>query len=226
VFTGVFQMFEIDLEWPVASGYEVRPVGERDFAIYPREGATVALRRPLESNPSLYAEFARLDGSEQSCLQFAQKYGLLGVDHYRDDLIVDLYKIHSLRYWRWAVAYIGRVIDFCQLGVSNPAEALRQFGKQEFRLQGELELFLSTKSSKSPPSIDMRCKQLLGAIELQAIRSIISGRRAMQCIECSTWFEIGGGARRSLAKFCSIRCKDSYHNRLKASTRVKQSKGK
>src|SRR5215470_7901568 len=75
-------MFEIDLEWPAASRHVLRPVRspKRDFAIYPAEDATIIRRRPLEQYPSLYAEFAKLNGSKQSCLQFADKCGLLRVD--------------------------------------------------------------------------------------------------------------------------------------------------
>jgi hypothetical protein len=216
---------EIDLKWPVASRYVLRPVAragsaKKELALHPADDATITYQRPLEREPSLYAEFAKLDGSEQSCLEFAQQYGLLIVSRYPD--LLHLCEAETLSFWRAHIKSIRDMIALCELGHSNPAEAFRQFGKREFSLYGDLELSLSIKSPRTPPSIDVRSTYLLAAIELQAIQSIIAGRKSIQCIECSKFYEIGGGARRSLSKFCSQRCKDTYHNRLKALKRSRE----
>jgi hypothetical protein len=210
-------MFEIDLQWPVASQYVLQPAPfwEGDFTIYPARDATIIRRRPLEQNPSLYAEFAKLDGSEQSCLQFAQKYGLLHVESTTTSH-PDPGALESLNIWRGQIQVVKDIIWRCQLSRANPAEAFRQFGKKDKWVSG-VELYLSIKSPKAPANLEVRARSLIDAIELQAIQSILGGRRSIQCIECSTWFEIGAGARRSQSKFCSTRCKDSYHNRQKAS---------
>ena len=209
-------MFEIDLEWPVASQYVVRsaksPKG--DHAIYVAKNATSTLRRPLDENPSLYAEFANLDGSESSCLKFVHKYGMLVVDPRYP--AADAGIIESLSQWKGYIRYIREIIEFCKIGRARPAAAYRQFGKQEKLLYGGLSAYLSIVGPKSPPVLTVRCTYLIAAIELQAIQSILGGRWSVQCIECSGWFEIGAGARRSQSKFCSTRCKDSYHNNLKA----------
>ena len=209
-------MFEIDLEWPLASRYVLRRVRwpKRDIAIFPAKGAFIVRYRPLEQNPSLYAEFAQLNSSQQSCLQFAQRYGLLNADlRYpaQNPAVLD-----SLSIWRGYIERVKDIIWRCELSRANPAEAFRQFGKKD-KLVGDVELYLSMKSPMSPLSLDVRPTSLIRAIELQAVRSILVGRKSVQCIECSTWFEVGAGARRALSKFCSPRCKDSYHNRLKAS---------
>jgi hypothetical protein len=210
-------MFEIDLEWSFASQYVLRPVGRgstRDLAIYPAEGAKITRYRPLEKNPVVYAEFAKLDGREQSCLQFAERYGLLfsnGADRLND--------CETLRLWNYNIQYVNKIIYLCELSRSNPAEAFRQFGKQDIELEFDGRIFLSIKGSRSPATLDVRAVTLISAIEMQAIASILADRRSVQCIECSRWFEIGGGARRSQSKFCSMRCKDGYHNRLKAQAR-------
>jgi hypothetical protein len=215
-------MFEIDLQWVVASRYVLRPVSRsptHDKAIYAAEDATFTLRRPIDQNPALYAEFAKLDGSEKSCLEFAHKYGLLSTDLARriapgNDPGV----FETLRNWQGYIKEIGDIIRRCELSRSNPAGAFREFGKEDKLLLG-VQLYLSIKGPKSPATLDVRGTSLIAAIELQAIASILSGRRSVQCIECSTWFEIGHGARRSQSKFCSIGCKDTYHNRLKAQAR-------
>jgi hypothetical protein len=210
-------MFEIDLEWSFASQYVLRPVGRgrtRDLAIYPAEGAKITRYRPLEKNPAVYAEFAKLDGCKQSCLQFAERYGLL---FFNSESPVA--EVETLRHWNFHIQRIKEIIHLCELSRSNSAEAFRQFGKQDIELYFDGRIFLSIKSSNSPATFDLRAVHLISAIEMQAIASILADRRSVQCIECSTWFEIGGGARRSQSKFCSMRCKDSYHNRLKAQAR-------
>jgi hypothetical protein len=212
-------MFEIDLEWSVASQYVLQPVRQgptRDLAIYPAKGAKIARYRPLEQYPALYAEFAKLDGSKQTCLQFAHKYGLLFADLMRPlGLGNDPGVFETLKNWKGSIKNVSEIIQRCELSRTNPAEAFRQFGKQDKSLFG-VDLYLSIKSPNSPATLDVRgVRFLVAAIELQAIQSILNARKSVQCIECTTWFEIGGGARRSQSKFCSTRCKDNWHNRLK-----------
>jgi hypothetical protein len=211
-------MFEIELEWPVASEYVLRPVRRpKGIAIFPAEGASIVRRRPLEKNPSLYAVFAQIDGSEESCLNFAQRYGLLHVNLITPGPFYP-YNLERLDMWRAMIERVKDIISRCELSRDNPAEAYRQFEKKDMEV-GNLEIYLSMKSPISPITLDFRPTSLINAIELQAVHSILIGRNSIQCIECSTWFEVGGGARRSLSKFCSPRCKDTYHNRLKAKDR-------
>src|SRR5262249_22577820 len=186
--------------------------------ICPAADAVITRYRPLEQYPALYAEFAKLDGSKQRCLAFAHKYGLLYTDLTRP-AENDPRVFENLRIWKSEIKGIRGLIERCGLSRSQPAQAFRLFGDQDRRLF-DLELYLANKSPNSPASIDMRASHLLAAITLQAITSIIGGRVSVQCIECSSWFEIGAGARRSQSKFCSTRCKDTYHNRLKAASKT------
>ena len=70
-------MIEIGLQWSKARAYEaanvkgvrvIRPVGERPHLVEPFK---------IEGNKPLHVRFANLDGSEESCLKFANAYGLL-----------------------------------------------------------------------------------------------------------------------------------------------------
>jgi hypothetical protein len=214
----VTQWFEIDLDWPVASRYVVRAVEKprRGRAIFVAEAATITPRRPFDDNPNLFAEFADLDGSEQACLQFAHRYGTLMVDP-RSKL--DPSYLESLYLWRFHIQYIRDIINFCKIGRARPAEVFRvfrQIGKRDISLRGSLDAYLSIVSPKAPPILNFRCESFMGALELQAIKFILAGQDLSKCIQCSKPFEIGAGARRSQSKFCSMRCKDTYHNRLKA----------
>jgi len=208
-------MFELDLEWPVATEYVVRaatrPRGDR--AIYVGKNAAYTLRKPLEENPKLYLEFANLDGSESACLKFAHSYGAISDLRYPRE---EPGTLDSLSQWRGHIQNIQNIIKLCELGRARPAEAFRLFGKRDKLLLGGLEAYVSIESPKSPPTLNIRCGYLLAGIELQAVQSILGGRTTVKCIECSRWFEIGAGARRSQSKFCSTRCKDNYHNQLKA----------
>ena len=147
-------MFEIDLEWSFASQYVLRPVGRgrtRDRAIYPAEGAKITRYRPLEQYPALYAEFAKLDGCEQSCLQFAERYGLL-----LTDAPGRLNEIETLGHWNSHIQRVNEIIHLCELSRSNPAEAFRQFGKQSIELLFDGRINLSIKGSRSPATLDVR----------------------------------------------------------------------
>jgi hypothetical protein len=218
-------MFEIDLEWPVASHYVVQRAntmrGEGDRSIFIAKDAKINLRRPLDKNPGLYAQFASLDGSEQACLNFAQNHGTL---LFNPEIIRlparSIGEFETLSTWRSCIERISCIVRRCELSRNNPREAFRQFGNRDQRLFG-VKLTLSFKSAYSPATLDVRPETLFAALELQAIQSILGGRRSHQCIECTNWFEIGSGARRSQSKFCSTRCKDGYHNRRKAQGRRK-----
>ena len=210
-------MFAIDLEWAVASKYLLRPAeNEPGFAICPADDAVITRYRPLDQYPALYAEFAKLDGSKQRCLGFAHKYGLLHTDLTRRvDLGNNPGVLETLRHWKGQIKIIKGFIQRCELSRAQPTQAFRRFANRDTLLFG-VDLYLANKSPNSQASVDVRVSSLFAAIELQTITSIIQGRVSVQCIECSGWFEIGAGARRSQSKFCSTRCKDNYHNRLKA----------
>jgi hypothetical protein len=51
---------------------------------------------------------------------------------------------------------------------------------------------------------------LLAAIKLQLLENVSKGINSIQCLHCDDWFD-----RRAGAKFCSDKCKDTYHNMQK-----------
>jgi hypothetical protein len=215
-------MLEINLDWPVASQYVVRKsrVAKGQRAIYVAENATITLKRPLDENPSLYAEFAKLDGSEEACLNFAHRYGTLFIDpRHRGPATFDPGVMERLSDWRAWIEDVRGIIDRCTLSRADPREAFRQFGKKDKSLH-RVELYLSIKNSNSPATLEMHAESLFVGMQLQAIHAtLLEGRKSVQCIECTKPFLMGRGSRRSQSKFCSTRCKDSYHNRRKAQAR-------
>ncbi len=217
-------MFDIDFEWPVAQTYESGGAPAYRYpdtwAVYPTKGP-VTWRRPLGSEPPLYLQFLRLDGSEQSCLEFAKKYGLLRFDIAQDSGWSEpltgwgsaAYKwCEHMDFWRREIQRIRNLQSILEGTRTHPTEVFR---RERFGLSAPLAVSL-VMTPKGPPMIHLRCGTLLDAIELQCVRSFLAGRGSYQCAECSSWFEVGPGAHRSHAVFCSRTCKDHHHNRLKA----------
>jgi hypothetical protein len=210
-------MFELDFEWPLATHYvfeKAPPEAERAIRI--AEDAKIMMRRPLDENSSLYAEFANLSGTEKAFLDFAHKYGTLFKPLRVRVMAHESPVLESSRTWKNCIKGMRDIIQRCELSQTNPAEAFRWFGKKDKRLFG-VELSLSIKSANSPAALQVSTDTLISAMQLQAIQVILlEGRKSVQCIECSGPFQIGVGARRSHSKFCGRHCKDRYHNRLKA----------
>jgi hypothetical protein len=225
--------FDIDFEWPVARQYEIGhgPTSTSKIvrAIYPTQGP-VTLCRPLDDKPALYAEFLDLDASEPSILQFANKYGLLEHNIAKEPAWMGSGSIfpsivpYSDPGWKWSepisawsdgIRRLKRLQEFLKEARSHPREVFRR--RERFHLIAPLAVALEMKNPKDLPVIDLRPSgTLLDALELQCLQAFFAGRTSYQCAECSRWMEIGPGARRSHAKFCSRTCKDRARNREKA----------
>jgi hypothetical protein len=220
--------FDINFEWPLARRYEVGhgPTSTSKVvrAIYPTEGPPT-LGRPLDASPALYAEFLDLDVSEPSILRFASKYGLLEHNIAKEaGWMESSIAPYCDPEWKWSepitawsdgIQRIKRLQAFLEDARSHPREVFRR--RERFHLNAPLAVALEMKNPKDLPVIDLRPSgTLLDALELQCLQAFFAGRRSYQCAECSRWMEIGPGARRSHAKFCSRTCKDRARNREKA----------
>jgi hypothetical protein len=61
---------------------------------------------------------------------------------------------------------------------------------------------------------------LRDAMRIQLSQSIVSGNAVNVCPVCGNWFERGGrggDVKRSIARFCSDRCRNAFHNKQRAS---------
>ena len=171
-------LLQIDLEWPVASRYVVRDIeldgdhpASHRAAIRIAQDATIALRRPLEENASLFAEFANLDGSQNACLNFAHQYGTLFPPwDAKTRFTSNRPDLESFVNWRSEIKKIRDIVKRCELTRSNPAEAFRQFGKKDKWLVG-VELVLSITNPHSPATLETRVQTLIAGMQLQAVQS-------------------------------------------------------
>jgi hypothetical protein len=116
-------------------------------------------------------------------LNFARAYGLLICE----DASLG---IEPIDLWRFEIDNVRRIIDFCKQGRSDPRKTFRTYGNQKFPMNWcEIEFTISMESPRAPPTLNFHCKNLLGAIQLQAFQSLAVGRKSSQCIECSHWFQ-------------------------------------
>ena len=154
--------------------------------------------KPLEFHTTLYTQFASLDGSPESCLKFASKFGLLGFS--------DPMGGEPLGDWQQVIPSMAEAIKLSQ---DNPFALSRNL--MIAPLQGILV--------PSPPDgrlvLRLRPKNLHYGMQLQFILAITSGHAIKECEFCGGWFEAGGDQRRRDARFCSKEHKIAYHNEKK-----------
>ena len=158
------------------------------------KGKGERLHRPLEYHRTLYLEFAKLDGTDQSCLEFANRFGLLGLNPKG--------RGEALVLWQDAIIGLAKAIELSQ----SDRRALE--GYWILPLQGALR--------PSPPDgrlvFRLSPGSLMHAMQLQFVHAISSGLTIKVCRLCGDWFEAGGDLRRRDAQFCSKEHKVNYFN--------------
>ena len=78
------------------------------------------------------------------------------------------------------------------------------------RLLGERELSLALGVSR--PALVLQPQNLLDAMYLQLAKFVAGDGVLRTCKQCGEWFECGATeSRRSIALFCSERCKNRFH---------------
>ena len=203
---------DVNFDWPVCdAGYRLKPPRK---TTYPPGHVTILEKtgreldasprivpktkgerhdQPLEYHETLYGEFAKLDGSEKSCIDFANRYGLLGLPTKGGEALVE---------WQDAITWMAQVVE---LSRSDP---MALAGYQIAPLHGEL--------NPGPPDgrliLRFRPTSLLHGMQLQFAQAISSGLAIKECRLCGNWFEAGGDRRRRDAQFCSKEHKIAFHN--------------
>jgi hypothetical protein len=175
------------------SGGQIRQIGARKETYRPQDV------------PELYHRFAELDGSPESCVLFASKYGLLQspakftkppVEH------LDLWR-REIRRMKVLVSALPTVVRFAN-------------SRGTYAEVGRLRVLLvpSSDSTAARPMLIMEPETLLEAMNLQLAQFVTGGGTSFACEQCGTRFERGGTAkRRSDARFCSDRCRVQHHRR-------------
>ena len=219
-------VLDLSFEWPVdEAGYSIvdhkpKPPKERSAKKPPeRKGARIvtgepsgphivrdrgSLRttRPLEFHRTLFMEFARLDESDESCIGFANRFGFLGVflNEKADDRVGP--EGESLLFWRDRIADMRRAVEAWQASPDTFASS------QELTIT---RLDVSLVPIDGRPTLRIRPRSLIGAIQLQFAQAVATGLDIRTCDHCGKIFETGGMGRTRKARFCSDRCRNNYH---------------
>ena len=211
-------VLDINFEWPLCTeGYKSqrpkvkpppapRPKGppetllenelrEDDTRRIKPKGKSERLYRPFEFHPTLYAEFAQLDGLLDSCLGFANRFGLLGFPQSKG----------------------GEPLYDWQRAITGMADAIKLWQTDPLALKDRLTIG-SLHGSLEPVPPDgrlvfrLRPSSLHHGMQLQLVQAIGSGLTLKECEFCGRWFEAGGIHRRRDARFCSKEHKIDFHN--------------
>jgi hypothetical protein len=206
-------MREIGLRWLRAGAYEaanvegvrvIRPVGKRRYWGEPFK---------IEGDVPLYVRFANLDGSEESCVKFANAYGLLRSQS-RDET-------EPLEDWNKEIRNMNALVPLLQLQANENAPGgitmLGSSHKAPINLTS-INAVLVPGSRGERPKLSLEPATLREAMYLQLGLRLTTVGSLQSCKLCGKWFERGTTeARRSIAVFCSEKCKNHFHyvNRTK-----------
>jgi hypothetical protein len=201
------QMMEISLRWLRAGAYEaanvkgirvIRPVSERHYWVEPFK---------IEGDHPLHVRFANLDGKEESCVKFASAYGPLRTQS-RD-------QTERFDDWKKEIDRINGLVSGLQLQVHEDAPGgitlLGSTRKAPVRLTS-IGAILVPGSAGKRPKLSLEPATLLDAMYLQLGLFLTTEGSLQSCKQCGKWFERGTTkARRSIALFCSEKCKNRFH---------------
>jgi hypothetical protein len=153
--------------------------------------------------------FANLDGSADQCLGFARAWGLLTKP-------ASAGASEPLDLWQHEIRKMKSLVSVLDATSDRPGGIVRTTGSRRIRFDiTSIDVALLSHEPGTRPALILRPRTLLNAMHLQMATSVASGGSVRACAQCGEWFEAGSSnARRSIAIFCSTRCKNR-HNYLR-----------
>ena len=222
-------VLDLSFEWPVDdAGYQIVPpekppevtsekrqrslrgpfwppegtsLGVEQSPCIKRRGGPLRMIRPLDHS-TLFVDFARLDGSDDSCIEFASRFGYLGMFPAENSEDGAGESGESVFLWRDAIDRMRRNVEAWQ---ANPAA----FVPVREIVMAVLDASLVPLDGRAV--LRIRPRSLMGAMQLQFAQAVSTGLDIRNCDHCGKLFEIGGGGRTRKARFCSDRCRTDYH---------------
>jgi hypothetical protein len=192
-------IIDIGFEWsrghayecvPSKTGMAIRQIGKGKSYFEP-------LKVPLDSGLAVTFANLDLDFSAEKCVGFAHSFGLL-------TLPARIGAAESLDDWRRKIKEMRSLISMT--GMVRTANS-RRVRMNITRIQVALESGLPD----TKPALILQPETLFDAMKLQWAQSKKSGSSVYVCEYCDKWFERGGEAKRSDAKFCSDPCRNKFH---------------
>jgi hypothetical protein len=191
-------MINISFGWKRFHSYEIITRGGRKW-IGPA-GRKADQINPLEiksEKKPLYQQFAELDGTDDSCLQFAHYWGLLRTESPTAS--------EMLENWRDEIKTMSSAIAF--LGGDEPPK--KPGGA--FKMTSLDILLVPRPGANIQFGMVLQPRNLIEAMKLQLATGVSEGSLRI-CKQCGTWFETGArDTRRSIAIFCGEACKNRFH---------------
>jgi hypothetical protein len=196
---------DIDFDWTRSFEYELAP--SKKGPVIRQKGARTERTWPLKTHASLYLDFSRLDRTPEACLDFCRRWGFLrnklagkGAEEEVDEWI------HSISHVRNWIAVLNAGLD--QGGRKPKGVWLRQ-------QVASVDVLLETHPL-GRQLLQLRPKTLMDAMLLQMAQAFASGAAIAACQQCGQWFEVGGEGKRSVAKFCSDKCRNRFNYEQRA----------
>jgi hypothetical protein len=205
-------MIDIGFEWTRGLEYEL--VGEGAVRAIRQVSLKSERYQPLsfDSKTPLYARFAKLDGSPESCLQCARAWGLLRTRATPD-------AVEPISDWQREIKKMRSTMSILATADEKPGGAVRTANSRRTRfkltsidvalISGELDY---RDENSGRPILVLQPRTLLDAMHLQLGKFVASDGSLQVCKQCGEWFERGASeSRRSIAIFCSEKCKNRFH---------------
>lgn len=159
-------------------------------------------------NKALFMEFAELDGSTASFIDFANEYGLLG-EHHGGRLKPRSFSQplpESTDSWtaKWDfMCYLVKSRQKTRFGNSlKPLEDLDSF------IYGRASIKLVPGPDGAGMNLSLSPLSLSDFLEVEFARAVSSNVGLKRCVVCPRWFAFGTGTgRRKSAHYCSDTCR-------------------
>jgi hypothetical protein len=205
-------VIDIGFKWSRGHDYECVPwANDKTVQIIRQVGRATDLVEPLGIPSKLFLRFANLKLGKLEvpieCLTFAKHFGLLQTP-------ASPGAAEQLEGWVREIRKMKGLISAFGLTSERKGGILRS-ARLNFKAPS-IEVSLESREPGKRPDLIMRPSNLRDLMLLQMAQTVATDGSIDACQECGNFFEIGvGGARRSIAKFCSERCKNHHHYKLR-----------
>ncbi len=171
-----------------------------------RKGGSLRAYRPLEDYRGLFRHFAYLPEEPQAILEFANKFGILGVglSGPPDD---ENWEEH-VHWWHTHIRGVRHIVEGIDSGkASSMASIFNQYVEPKMTIRIE-----AVRPQRA--SLHVVPTTLLAAIWLQVAGELTEGTSYKKCRHCPNWFPVGPGTGHKRTKmFCSTRCRVAWNRR-------------
>jgi hypothetical protein len=209
----------IGLEWTCGADYECVPLSTEKSALVIRQiGKKEIPVRPLD-DPERYLTFANLKGSA-GVLTFAREFGLLTTPASDG-------AFERLDSWQREIKRTKGLISMLGAGDETPGGVIRTANSRMVKFKAtSIDVFLESRpkldqrgraipdphNPNNRPVLVLQPQNLLEGMLLQLAQRVATEGSIYICKQCANAFAAGvGESRRSIAVFCSERCKNRYH---------------